>query len=116
MKDLKSQSDSETQREEFRKKYEQYKKLFMNEKLEKECKIKELTLLKEKEGPIEDATQIKIKYENLKQANQKEYNTRKEKEQKLEAANSEIQKQKQSLDDLYTQIDELFEASAASEQ
>jgi len=39
---LKNQPGLENEKEELRKKYENYKKLFINEKQEKECKIKEL--------------------------------------------------------------------------
>lgn len=42
LKDLRSSSDCVALKEEFRKKYENYKKMFMNEKVEKDCKIKEL--------------------------------------------------------------------------
>jgi len=95
LKDLKSNSDLEAQKEEFRKKYENYKKLFLNEKLEKDCKSKELEILKEaqtKGEAIPEIKELRIKYENLKQVNAKEYNLRKEKESKLEAANAEISK------------------------
>jgi len=95
LKDLKSNSDLEAQKEEFRKKYENYKKLFLNEKLEKDCKSKELEILKEaqtKGEAIPEIKELRIKYENLKQVNAKEYNLRKGKESKLEAANAEISK------------------------
>ena len=72
-----------------RKKYDYYKKMFYNEKLEKENRIKELQMYKEAEV-ICEVKELKAKYENLKQSQLKEYTTRKEKEAKLEAANVEI--------------------------
>ena len=48
-----------------RKKYDQYKKMFMNEKHEKECRAKELQILKE-EMPTVEVKELKAKYENLK--------------------------------------------------
>lgn len=89
-----------------RKKYENYKKLFINEKQEKELKAKELQVIKDKlEGPVPEVKEIRVKYENLKIVHTKEYNLRKEKEDKLNIANAEIAKLKGSLDDIYTQID-----------
>lgn len=43
-----------------------------------------------------------MKYESLKLMHSKEYNLRKEKETKLEQAHADLQKHKQSLDDIYT--------------
>ena len=80
LKSLKIQTEVEKQKEEFRKKYENYKKMFMNEKTEKEAKMKELQILREKEGPIENIVDLRAKYENLKELHNKEYMTRKEKE------------------------------------
>lgn len=45
--------------------------------------------------------ELKAKYESLKLAQQKEYQTRKEKEAKLETSYAENQKKVQELDDLY---------------
>ena len=45
--------------------------------------------------------ELKAKYDNLKLSQQKEYQTRKEKEAKLETAYAETQKKVQQLDDLY---------------
>ena len=100
---LRKQSILENEKEELRKKYENYKKLFINEKQERELKAKELQILKEKlEGPIPEVKELRVKYENYRIQHTKEYNLRKEKEGKLEAAHSEIQKLKVSLDDIYT--------------
>jgi hypothetical protein len=93
LKELKAGSSVETEKEELRKKYENYKKLFLGEKLEKDSKINELKILKEEtaaQGAVPEIKELRIKYENLKLAHQKEYNTRKEKEQKLEEAHNEI--------------------------
>ena len=62
----------------------------MNEKSEKEARIKELQIFRNKEGPIDDILELKAKYENLKELHQKEYNTRKEKEQKMEQCNIDL--------------------------
>lgn len=71
LKDLLSQSEISDQKEEFRKKYENYKKLFMNEKLDKECKAKELEILKEqmKDEGVPEIKELRVKYDNLKQLN-----------------------------------------------
>ena len=82
--------------------------MFYNEKHEKECKIKELLIIKE-ETPVVDMKELKAKYDNLKLSQQKEYQTRKEKEAKLETAYAETQKKVQQLDDLYIQFDQLYE-------
>lgn len=50
-----------------RKKYDQYKKMFYNEKHEKECRVKELQILKE-DMPTVEVKELKAKYENLKLA------------------------------------------------
>ena len=42
LKELKQQSEIEKQKDEFHKKYENYKKMFYKEQLEKDHKIKEL--------------------------------------------------------------------------
>ena len=80
---MKQDIELERQKEEFRKKYENYKKMFLDQKHEKDCKIKELLILKE-ENPPGELKEMKIKIENLKASQAKEYNGRKEKEQKLE--------------------------------
>ena len=41
---------------------------------------------------------------------------RKEKEGKLEAAHQEVSKKTQSLEDLYVQIDQLYESNATREE
>lgn len=82
--------------------------MFYNEKHEKESKIKELQILKEDTPEIE-IKELKAKYDNLKLSQQKEYQTRKEKEAKLETAYAETQKKVQQLDDLYIQFDQLYE-------
>lgn len=64
--------------------------MFINEKSEKEARIKELQIFRNKEGPIDDILELKAKYENLKELHQKEYNTRKEKEQKMEQCNIDL--------------------------
>ena len=56
----------------------------MNEKLEKDQKIKEIEILKSTEDLSSEAKDLKIKYENMKALQQKEYQARKEKEEKLE--------------------------------
>lgn len=61
------------QKEEFRKKYENYKKIFLNEKHEKDCKIKELETLKEKEDTTSDIKELRVKYDNVKASQVKEY-------------------------------------------
>ena len=81
---LRSDSDHCQQEEEYRKKYENYKKIFLNEKLEKDQKIKEIEILKSTEDLSSEAKDLKIKYENMKALQQKEYQARKEKEEKLE--------------------------------
>lgn len=43
---LKAEAELEKEKEELRKKYENYKKLFVNEQVEKNSKAKELELLK----------------------------------------------------------------------
>lgn len=40
--------------------------MFVNEKQEKEQKIKELEIYREKEGPISELKELKAKYENIK--------------------------------------------------
>jgi chromosome segregation ATPase len=42
LSDLRKQQTLETEKEEFRKKYENYKKMFIDQKTEKDAKIKEL--------------------------------------------------------------------------
>ena len=66
--------------------------MFMNEKSEKEARIKDLKIFKSKEAPVDDSKELKAKYENLKELHQKEYLARKEKEQKLEQCNLDLQK------------------------
>ena len=74
-----------------RKKYENYKKLFITEKTEKDIKIKEISLLKEQSnGPVAEVKELIAKCENLKIRHQTEYSLRKEKEQKLDTAMAEI--------------------------
>ena len=51
--------------------------------------MKELEIYREKDQPS-DSKEIKAKYENLKALHQKEYSTRKEKEQKLDTCNAEL--------------------------
>ena len=84
----------EKQQDEMRKKYDQYKKMFYNEKHEKERKIKELQVLKD-DTPVIEIKELKAKYDILKQSQLKEYQTRKEKEAKLETAYAEHQKKVQ---------------------
>lgn len=50
----------------FRKKYENYKKLSLQEKTELDMKTKELQLLKDKMEPTSEFRELKVKYENLK--------------------------------------------------
>jgi len=83
--------------------------MFINEKTEKEAKVKELQIFRDKEGPIEEIQELRAKYENLKDLHNKEYMNRKEKEQKLEQCNDDLQKKNQALDDLYGQFDQLYE-------
>ena len=66
IKSLKKDFDQEKQKDEIKKKYEYYKKLFMDEKTQKESKIKELTVLRENDGPITEVKEIRAKYESLK--------------------------------------------------
>jgi len=40
--------------------------MFLNEKHEKDCKKKELEILKEKEDTTSDIKELRIKYDNLK--------------------------------------------------
>ncbi len=51
-----------------------------------------------------------MKYESLKLMHSKEYNLRKEKEAKLEQVHAEMTQLQESLDDVYTQIDQMQEA------
>lgn len=44
---LKNQAAIETEKEELRKKYENYKKLYINEKQEKDLKAKEIQVVKD---------------------------------------------------------------------
>ena len=76
LKELQTDFDSEKQKEELRKKYEQYKKMFFNEKTEKDAKIKEISILKTKDTtPASDSEnkEIRVKLEALKINFQKEY-------------------------------------------
>ena len=57
---------------------------FISEKAEKDIKIKELQIYKEKEGPVEELKEVKAKLEALKINHQKEYTQRKDKEMKLD--------------------------------
>ena len=69
LKELQTDFDSEKQKEELRKKYEQYKKMFLNEKTEKDAKIKELQIFKTKDTtPPTDAENkdIRVKLEASK--------------------------------------------------
>ena len=66
LKDLKSLSDAEVQKEEYRKKYENYKKLCLQEKLEKDQKTMELKILKESDPQSTEIKELRVKYENLK--------------------------------------------------
>lgn len=81
----------------------------MNEKHEKEAKIKEMEIYLQKEGQVSDIKELRAKYENLKSAQQKEYSSRKEKEMKLEQCNKELEKKNQAMDELYGQFDPLYE-------
>lgn len=75
--------------------------MFLNEKHEKDLKIKELEVLKSKEESVSEVKDLKIKYENIKMTHQKEYQCRKEKDAKLEQANETIQKKEKTINDLY---------------
>ena len=48
-----------------------------------------------------------MKYESLKLMHSKEYNIRKEKEAKLDQVHAEMAQLQESLDDVYTQIDQM---------
>jgi len=63
---MKKDFDAEKQKEEIKKKYEYYKKMFISEKTEKESKIKEIAVLKDTEGPITEVKEVRAKYEALK--------------------------------------------------
>ena len=89
--------------------------MFLDQKHEKDCKIKELLILKE-ENPPGELKEMKIKIENLKASQAKEYNGRKEKEQKLEQAHLEVQKKTTIIEDLYNQIDQLYEQSSSQDE
>jgi hypothetical protein len=52
VKELKADFESQKANEDIRRKYEYYKKHFLNEKAEKDIKIKELDIYKEKDGPL----------------------------------------------------------------
>lgn len=60
---LRQDGSHAAQSEEFRKKYENYKKLFMCEKHEKECKIKELATLKDETKPVSEIKDLRVKYD-----------------------------------------------------
>ena len=62
-----------------------------------------------------DIKELRAKYENLKAAQLKEYNARKEKEAKLEQCNKELEKKNQAMDDLYGQFDPLYEQISQQE-
>lgn len=51
-----------------------------------------MEIFREKEGQLSELKELKAKYENIKQLNLKEYNSRKEKEQKLDQCNGELEK------------------------
>lgn len=98
--------------------------MFIDQKTERDAKAKELQILKEEitnapgsteETKIPEVKEIKMKYESLKIMHSKEYNLRKDKEAKLEQCHSELQRYKQSLDDIYTQIDSMSDAIAQME-
>lgn len=55
--------------------------MFVNEKTEKDTKIKELAILKDSsKEQVPEYKELKVKYETLKINHNKEYNLRKEKE------------------------------------
>ena len=114
---LKAEAELEKEKEELRKKYENYKKLFVNEQVEKNSKAKELELLKkDPQFKTTEVQQLHSKLEAFRMQLEKERGMRKEKEGKLEAANQEVQKKTQSLEDLYVQIDQLYESNATREE
>ena len=61
-----------SERDEFRKKYEYYKKMFVNEKAEKDNKMKEIEILKG-DNPPGEMKELKVKYEQTKANLNKEY-------------------------------------------
>lgn len=115
LKQLKEDSSVHDQKEELRQKYENYKKMFLNAKAEKDQKVKEIQVLREEQPPT-DLKELRSKYEGLKIMLQKEQNQRKDKEVKLEQLNAEMIKKNKSLDDLYSQIDQIYEASSSLQE
>ena len=105
LKELKSDFESDKQKDEIRKKYEYYKKQAINEKAEKDAKVKELAIIKEKEGATTELTEIQSKYEALKIQHQKEYTQRKDKELKFDQLQVELQKKNKQFDEILEQID-----------
>ena len=67
LKGLRQEVELEKQKEELRKKYDYYKKMFYNEKHEKESRIKELQVFKDTET-VSEVKELKAKYEILKQS------------------------------------------------
>lgn len=51
--------------------------------------------------------EVRAKYEHYKLMHSKEYNLRKDKETKLEAAHNDLIKHTGGMDDIYTQIDSM---------
>ena len=84
LRKLQKEAALEKQKEEYRSKYENYKKLCLKEKSEKDIKIKELQVFRDKEGAQPEVKEIMAKYEGEKIARQKEYQIRQDKEAKLE--------------------------------
>ena len=127
-------------KEEFRLKYENYKKLALKEKDEKDAKIKEFELLKKERADKQTANpdkkkendsdqagpSVQDKYENLKimynkQQKKLEIADRNSKDLEIKNKNienmlTELKNEKQLLhqsqDDLFAQIDSIFESNS----
>lgn len=64
---MKNQRAIETEKEELKKKYENYKNQFIKERTEKDKLIKELAIIKqEKAETLPEVKELKIKYDQLK--------------------------------------------------
>ena len=115
LKQLKTDTSVLDQKEEFRQKYEKYKHMFLKEKLEKDKNGLELKTLREEQPPIE-LKDLKAKYEKLKSAYNREQEIKKDREAKYEQLNQEMLKKDKSLNDFYTQIDEIYESSSTLQE
>lgn len=116
LKSLQNQAKIEEQSEEYRKKYENYKKLYTNETADKAAKVREIQILKDEAGQVSDVKELRAKYENLKILYGKEQNIRREKEAKNEQLADELDKKSKSLNAMYPEIDKMCEMNSEIEE